>query len=100
MPFSFVHSLKNLASRNVCRGQSQLCLWGRGGIQPLGLGHIVPQGGFLGCQGTKQSARWVGEPPSGLFEIHTRVYLLLHFPNSPWEAESASKGASFLPGLS
>lgn len=99
MPFSFVHSLKNLASRTVCRGQSQLCLWGRGGFQPLGLGHIVPRGGSLGCLGTKPSARWVREPPSGLSEINKSVYLLLGFPNSPRQAESASKGASFLPGL-
>lgn len=91
MPFSSVHSLKNLASRNVSRGQSQLCLRGRGGLQPLGLGHIVTQGGSLGCQGTKQSARWVGEPPSGLSEIEKRAYLPLHFPNSPRQAESASK---------
>lgn len=42
------------------RQQSAL-LWGRGGFDQLR--HVVPQGGSLGCQETKQSSGCLGEPP-------------------------------------
>lgn len=88
MPFSFVHSTKSFAWRNIDSAPSPPCLWGRGGsLQPK---HMVGRGASLGGLETNQSLELVEELPLfclfGDQQGPERLPSL--FPNSPRKAKS------------